>query len=362
MTGFEIIPIDKQIQGQLFVFSFFSLFILGYNRLQVFAYRNHLIMYILAVALSMIMIQAKSLSELPRWAAPLVIWATITPKEFKYYKPLSYLLIVFFVSNAVAAFYERFSGDYIREIEMDDEMMIAQMGYGEKDENNFRAFAFFGHPLWNANMMSFMSFILFFSNWINRNIRLFLLALGLSSLFCFNARGAIIISLILLLFCFKDAIAESKHKIWIFLAAGAVLSFAIFNFDIYAGRLVSTELLDSSGMVRVLSIMEYMDLPLETVLFGGYTPQFSENGYILILEQYGLFIGLLKIFIEIYLSYKIIDLSIEKRNRWIIMLSLIAVGSTNNNLAGPRMFPFYILCVLFIMLCGSSKYLSDKIS
>ena len=78
----------------------------------------------------------------------------------------------------------------------------------------------------------------------------------------------------------------------------------------------------------------------------------------MVIEVYGAIIGLIKIIFEIFFSYKSVGVDSSKKCKWIIMLSIIAVGSTNNNLFFAKVFPFYVLCIIFIS--HYSKYLKHE--
>ena len=73
---------------------------------------------------------------------------------------------------------------------------------------------------------------------------------------------------------------------------------------------------------------------------------------------YGLIIGGLKIVAELFFGYKFISNN-NKKIRWIIFLSVILIGSTNNNLYGGRVFPFYLLCLAYIENYSNRRIVSN---
>ena len=121
------------------------------------------------------------------------------------------------------------------------------------------------------------------------------------------------------------------------------------NFELFGGRLAHSELQDSNTDVRLDAIDEFFSLSFSDLISGGYSMKNGENGILMILAFYGLFIGSIKIFTEIFLSYKLIQNDNSIIHRLIIMLSLIAVASTNNNLATVNVVPFYILFITFVI-------------
>lgn len=132
----------------------------------------------------------------------------------------------------------------------------------------------------------------------------------------------------------------------------------VVNFEKFGGRLMTGSLDDDSSMVRIYSIKEFLSLSFEQFLFGGHLPKYGENGYIMVIEVYGAVVGFVKILFEVFFSYKSVGINSSKKTKWIVMLSLIAVGSTNNNLFFAKVFPFYVLCIIFIS--HYSKYLRHE--
>lgn len=344
------IHVDPTITGQMFSLFSILLLITQIRFIQKFRYSLLLFLYIILLFISLVFIQDNSYSILMSWVAPLIIAASLQDKDRKALKPLTYLFLLVFFANAFAAFYERFTLSLLMEPDVDDRILLQQMEIGESSDSSFRSFAFFGHPLNNGNIMAFMSFIILYSKTIPAKMRLILSAMGFSSLFCFNSRGAILVSVVLLTpIIYQYLKYEAKHKIAIVIC---IISFTLFlasNFSVFGGRLASSDIMDESAMVRVLSIQEFLNIPFNTLLVGGYEMTYGENGFLMILAQYGLIIGGFKIFVELFFSYKIIGQQYKKKTKFIIMASLIIIGSTNNNLAFPLVFPMYVMCVMIIL-------------
>lgn len=122
----------------------------------------------------------------------------------------------------------------------------------------------------------------------------------------------------------------------------------IINFDSFGGRLVTGDLNDRNTEVRLAAIREFLSYSLDSLLIGGISMKNGENGYLMTLAYYGLVAGTIKIALEIYFSYKMINVK-SKWVRFIIMSALIIVGSTNNNLYYSVVFPWYILFVTFVI-------------
>lgn len=344
------IPVNPTITGQMF--SLFSIILL-FTQIQLlvkYKYGLLIIIYLVLLFISLVFVQEKSYSAMFSWVTPLIIAAVIQEKDRKKITPLMYLYLFVFVANACAAFYERFTLSLLMEPDVDDRILMQQMGYGESSSSSFRSFALLGHPLNNGNIMAFMSFIIFYTKTIPLKLRLLLTAIGLSSLFCFNSRGAILVSAGLLtpsVYHYVRYNTKQKFTVIIVILIGVLA--LITNFAKFGGRLASDGIMDDSAMVRVLSIQEFLSIPFNTLLMGGYEMTYGENGYLMILAQYGLLVGGFKIVVELFLAYNIIGRQYSKMTKFIVMASLIVIGSTNNNLAFPLVFPMYVMCVNFIL-------------
>lgn len=344
------IPVDPTITGQMFVL--FSIILLVSQMSFVLKYKYGLliIIYLVLLYVSLVFIQEKSYSVMLSWVTPLIIAAVLQQSDRKKVRPLMYLFLFVFIANVCIAFYERLTLSLLMEPDSDDKILMFQMEYGESSNSTFRSFALFGHPLNNGNIMAFMSFIIFYAKAIPIRLRLLLTAMGLSSLFCFNSRGAILVSAGLLTPSIYQYVRyNAKHKFAVIIAIFVIAVYLITNFANFGGRLASEGVMDDSAMVRVLSIQEFMSIPFNTMLMGGYEMTYGENGYLMVLSQYGLIVGGFKIFVELFLSYKIIGRQYNMMTKFIIMASLIVIGSTNNNLAFPLVFPMYVMCVNFIL-------------
>lgn len=344
------IPANPIITGQMF--SLFSIILLFTQILLLVKYKYGLliIIYLVLLFISLVFIQEKSYSTMFSWVTPLIIAAVLQKKDRKKITPLMYLYLFVFIANACAAFYERFTLSLLMEPDVDDRILMQQMGYGESSNTSFRSFALFGHPLNNGNIMAFMSFIIFYTKTIPLKLRLLLTAIGLSSLFCFNSRGAILVSAGLLTPSVYHYVRyNTKHKFAVIIVIIIGVLALITNFAKFGGRLASDGIMDDSAMVRVLSIQEFLSIPFNTLLVGGYEMTYGENGYLMILAQYGLLVGGFKIVVELFLAYNIIGRQYSKMTKFIVMASLIVIGSTNNNLAFPLVFPMYVMCVNFIL-------------
>lgn len=345
--------------GHLLVLTFPLLFLTCWKSFKKSRHFTLVMLYFAAILISMTLVQKVSFATFPRYASPLLIIASLEDKERKYFKPIFYLLLIFFVVNCIIALIERASLTHIISYDLDNSMFGDQVLLGELNDNSFRSFAMLGHPLWNANIMSFMSFMFYNCFIIKRRYRIYLLILGYLSLFCFNARAAIIVSTILLAPTIKNYISKSQHKTITVLMIFVCFIYFVMHFSQIGGRLLEDGIDDGSTMVRVYSIKEFFSIPFSQLLVGGYKYQYGENGYLEILMTYGLIVGGFKIVSELFLGLKFIS-NKSKVTKWIIFLSVILIGCTNNNFNSFRVFPFYLLCLAFIENYGTSVKLKQQ--
>lgn len=347
---FKFLGISADIQGQLSLAVTFLLAIIGYPQFIKNKYSKLLLIYLIAISLQLTFSKDPHLSYIARLWGPFLLYTLVDKKNNKWARPLFYLFLCLFFANATAALYERITENRIVPVDINNDILQSQMDNYIDDD--FRAFAFFGHPLTNANIMAFMTFAVFFTRTIPLKIRILLTGLGFASLFAFNSRGAILLSGILLLpSTFMYLKNNRRHRILSILFISIIAFIIAANFTSFGGRLLSTDINDDSALVRVLSFNEFMSYSFNDLLVGGITMKYGENGYLMTLAYYGLLIGSIKIFTEIYMAYKMIDNTFvtSKIERFVLMLSLIAIGSTNNNLFYPTVVPMYVLFITFVV-------------
>ena len=340
--------------NQEFIGQIFSLFSALYVCIFFFeVYRNkhgfYIILYSIISLLSLYFIQHESFSVIFSYISPLfIICSCYNKNDNKYLKPLSFLFISLFVLNGAISLYERLTETYIMEPDANDKVLMYQMNYGIEESANFRSFALFGHPLTNSNIMASMSFMFLYNNRIPDKVRFAFAALGFASLFCFNSRATIIISgLLLIPFLVKYYKYEVRRKFVFWCCIICIFTMLISNFSTYAGRLASGDIVDESAMARLATVYAFMNLSLSELIVGGNMDIMNENGYLAIIAWYGLIIGLLKIVLEIRFAYVFVR-NDNRLTKFLIMSSLILIGSTNNNLAYPIVFPMYIMSLLFV--------------
>lgn len=287
---------------------------------------------------------------------PLILYMSITKEEIRYFKPMGYLFIMIFIANCLLSYYERLTFSFVLNYDVEwvgnlqkDVLESGNRNFGEF--LLFRPMALFGHPLTNANLISFMSFSIFFSNYFNRCFRILMLTMGGLSLICFNSRGAQLIFLGLLFLLVIDYFLNRRNrflpKLFFGIALFYLATLVIDNFELLGGRFVTKGFEDDSTQVRVDAINYFFSLSFYDLLVGGNELKFGENGALMIIEELGLLLGGLFLYLHIYFSWKVLNYrtSIAKI---IIFSAFFIVSCTNNNLYYPFVFSLYILFVICV--------------
>lgn len=226
-------------------------------------------------------------------------------------------------------------------------------------KEGFRSSALLGHPLHNALCVSIiMGFILITP--LNNIKKLMFVFLGFIALLCFNARGATLLwmflILIFIIFQFFDKTNKKTNKIFLLslvFSALLLISILVINYGL-GDRLINDSIYDGSAQTRtnVFSAFNYIN---NQDLWYGNAKNYVyvmnmlgaggvENSYIVIIIRHGI---LLSVFIFI-LYYFFIAKKIKNQllfNKIIIFISFILVGSMNNSLSAVNPWGIFILCV-----------------
>jgi hypothetical protein len=224
---------------------------------------------------------------------------------------------------------------------------------------NFRSTAFLGHPLGNALCVSVIMGFIAISK-LKAKYKIFFMILGYIALLCFNARSAILIwsglALIYLIKVLKDKntgkIASLLLILFLCLAPFVVFYLAT-NYGI-GGRLVKSEIVDGSAQTRLDVYKAFSYIDTTDFLTGNsenYLPITKklgaagiENSYIVLIVNYGLIMFLVILFLYYLLMNKLLKRH-NLFNKFIIIVSFIVVGSTNNSLAGSTPWTVFIMCL-----------------
>lgn len=284
---------------------------------------------------------------------PMMVSIALENNKQNYNAILQRILLMFFVFECGVAIYESIFKIYLF-YDPTTEMSPEELLYSSPEDWQFRSHALLGHPLANAMYVDVMiAFILTSSIKLKNKLMYFIL--GVVSLFCFNARGAIIVaSIILLPYAVYLINKQSNHKKidrLTFLAFLCVILYIIIKKS-GGGRLLNSGIYDGSAATRVQVYSFYQYITPTQFLLGGpdlYLIVMKklgaggvENGIITLILQYG-FILTLIILISL-LVFQIKKMKVYCRiDKIVIMLTFYLLGIMNPNLATSVQWTFWIM-------------------
>lgn len=246
-----------------------------------------------------------------------------------------------------------------------EDKTVEQILYSNPEAWEFRSTALLGHPLANAMAIAVLMVFIILSNLkISKKIGFFLI--GYLSLFCFNARGAIIISTFITLpyFFWRIYMKNKRYKGILILAFSLLLLLLFIGISqtSLGGRLLNNSegLNDGSAMTRIQVFDFYKYIQSDKILYGNpqnylyMTNKLGaggvENGIITMVLNFGL-IMTIPVLISLFL-FQYNKLSTYSRNeKWLILTVFYTVGMMNPNLATP------IQWIIFIFGYYSFRYI-----
>lgn len=287
------------------------------------------------------------LNDFYTWVSLVMLLVLSANIKIKSKVPLRILLFIFAL-NCFIALYERLTETIIFPA-----MEIIEHYNDLTDDKTFRSFALMGHPLTNANVTSIIMAFILCSGKINNSIKCIFLLLGVIALWSFNSRAAMLCWM--LIFAYKLIFA--RIKISYFIAVGLLIVLVIIPLGEYLyeaeylGRL-EFDFSDESTETRFDALLYFMMYPWTTtdIICGGrllYMPGSElliENGILVTLGYWGIIIGLLKVILEFFISYKVL-VNYKWTDKIILFMALWLVGLGNNN-------TFTIYPLLFFMFCN----------
>ena len=299
---------------------------------------------------------------------PMIISMDLEFESEKRIALLRNILLIFFVAECSLAIYERITETNIF-YDPHADIAADQLKYLTVESWEFRSTAFFSHPLMNAMVVGvIMSFILIGD--MKPAQKLIYFALGYVSLWCFNARGAILVSTVLLIPYMLWMIKKSnfKHKRWLyFFSIVAILYFAnLVMTTSLGGRLIQGDkVIDGSAQTRLDVFSFYLFLDLEELLWGGpdlYIDVMNklqaggvENGFISMVLSHGLIFAI--IIVAFVFSFQLSKLKQVNLNKYSLIVNILffyVLGNMNPALASATPYTFWILSYYSFLRCNSA--------
>lgn len=332
----------------------------GYSNKPEIAY---IIVMVVGFLLHLIFTIDNRVFDTSKWILPIIL--LIAGRKCSYQKAVFYSLMLFFFVHCCIAINEYLTNQYFVNFLYTEEFA----DYYERN-SQFRAFGLMAHPLYAANVVLIVMSFLLVSNGVNKYIKVFSILLGSFSLVCFNSRAAMMIWAALLLY--RLFLYNRRPIVPIFLG---IVIYLLFISDLFVFLEGSTGLLgrlgesgglrDDSSLTRLLSFAIFANQrwDFNDVVAGGrvfYLPgtQVSlENGLLLTIAWWGWIVGILKVVLEIVISWKCLK-GYDRKDRVIVIIATWVCAYSNNNTINTFVFAFFIIS--FIAIRYYSKNLEGK--
>lgn len=280
-------------------------------------------------------------------------------------------LIVSFIINTIIAVYERLTMKNIFPISLLHSNTVIDYTH---TLDSFRSNSLLGHPLSNALITSIvMIFVL--TSTMNYLKKYFLYYIGMLSIFCYNARAAIMISGVTLVLYLLRPIIQNKHThlrnkfVSIFVIFLSIFIAAYLFYSGYGNRfeVLGDFSTDGSTLARVniWKVFSYMDY--SEILFGISNNEIYsltertvgmahvENWFIMIGMCIGFILTIFFIVLFIPLFKKALT-SFDKYTSFLIIIVVIGLASTNNSLSCgvPAIATFFVCSYAFANINDSN--------
>lgn len=274
-------------------------------------------------------------------------------------RTIQQVIIYMYYINALLAIYERITLQNMFPLSLTYSYIDFSIST-DFDANIFRSTALMGHPLTNALLMSIIMIFILTSNSIKPLHKIMHYIVGLVSLFCYNARGALLISGVFLCFYILKTLTTQRTKvsikifiiILIFLGIQGI--FILFQAG-FGGRFFEHNIKEDNSILARFEVWNLLDnINIDFFLVGifdienyairilGYNH--VENWFILMSLQ----IGIIFTIIFILLFYKLFKYYLQpyKRFNKLMLAGLtLTVASTNNSLAcGVQAIALFFVC------------------
>ena len=222
----------------------------------------------------------------------------------------------------------------------------------------FRSTSLLGHPLTNAQVVSVIMTFIAVSDFKKKYIQIILFFLGYVSLFCFNARGAILVVTIFTFPYFiwklnKTVQKSTKKMIRLSIICMSCCMIYLVTLTPLGGKLVNMELLDSSGQTRLDAFQFYKHYQsIDEFLWGIHYDNLDhiidrvngstvENGVIMLLLFYGIFFTIPMLLLLFRFQYHKLSVY-PKYEKWLLLAIFFIIGTMNPNLAMPIQWVMWV--------------------
>jgi hypothetical protein len=358
MYGNENAPVYQKLHPAFLVMCPLMVFIICNSISQLYIKKKLEIYFLLFLSISIAYIYLNdltgSISYIPNTLLlPLCFSICLNEKKFSFLMKLRRLIILFFILNSTLAIVE---------------MLIQHNFFIPEDYytfDHFRSTAFQDHPLNNALVTSVIMAFILMSNFKERTKNILLL-LGLISIVCYGARGAMFVWAIMLpvyLLVYnspinsgtKDSRKKRKQKILLGVIILLIIALIII-YTSYGARILELRSLDdSSTWARIEALHFFTNIDIREFLWGTSAKtvekvgeiigvEIIENFWILWSIRFGLIMAICLSFLFVRFIYQKVR-CYGKFASFFIPITFLAIASTNNSLAAATpVISVYVLC------------------
>jgi hypothetical protein len=308
----------------------------------------------------------KILVDSIKWIFLIVV--LMSSRKYNLNRYLFYTLMSFFIIHCILGIVENNLGKHL----FDYSYVDTFQNFSDKSE--FRAFGLMEHPLISSNVsLIIMSFILV-SKDINWKLKFILLTLGTMAVISFNSRTALVIWSSLLIYRIffynvKPIYIISFGTIIYGFFINDVMSFILSNSQIFGRLSVEGNITDESSLTRILSYVYFWNAGwnFQDIVFGGrilYLPgtDYSlENGILLNISWWGWIVGIIKVILELFISYMCLY-KFSLKEKVILMIACWGTAFSNNNSFQTFVFAFFIISLISINSLDRIRELNNTIN
>lgn len=290
----------------------------------------------------------------------------ITARKFRVPRFVFYILVIFLVAQCILAIFE-----YRAQENLFEEYSFVERFYDNLEQKQFRSYGFMVHPLSSANITIIILSFIMLSKDIAWKLKMPLLILGSLAMLSYNSRAVLILwgGLLVyryLLYNMKPIYVIVVVSIFYMLFLNDFVSFIQQNSQIF-GRLAEKEgLVDESSLTRILSYFIFWNSRwnFEDIVLGGrvlYLPGTElslENGILLTISWWGWIVGILKVVLELVISYLCLY-KYSLKEKVILLIATWGTAFSNNNSVNTFVFAFFIISFLSVNSLENRQKLSS---
>lgn len=228
---------------------------------------------------------------------------------------------------------------------------------GDMKRGFFRSMALCGFPLANAQIVAvFMAFIAV-ADFMKKHIQIILFFLGYVALFCFNARGASLVTTVFVApyFIWKINKTTQQSNKWMIKLGVFCMFMGMFymvTLTPLGGRLMNLDIIDDSSDARLDVWDFYKHYKHQDDFLWGTPDNYRyimegldaggvENGVICLILEYGIIFTIPMLLLLFRFQYHKLSVY-SKYDKWMLLAVFYIIGNMNTNLVNPQQWVQWI--------------------